>query len=66
MDRYVMETLNELLSYPDVNWAYFHMMHPKTRDELDKALTEIQHPLAYEAGTNESRFKKLHASKFRF
>lgn len=61
-----LQALNDALRYPDVVWAYFHMLHPKTREYMDTLLVERQHPLAYEAGTNEHRFRTLHRQRYQF
>lgn len=61
-----IDVLNSALKYYDASWAYFHMLHPKTREYMDELLLERQHPLAFQAGTNEQRFRALHAAKFRF
>lgn len=61
-----IERLNVALRNPDVVWAYHHVLTPHDRKEMDRLLVEIKHPLAYLAGTNESRFRTLHATKFQF
>lgn len=39
--------------------VFFRQMTQKDRDELDRYLVEIKHPLAFQAGTQEDRFKRL-------
>ncbi len=58
--------LNNALSTPDVAWAFFHMLCTEDRDAMDRLLTDSGHPLAFEAGTQESRFRDLHSAKYRF
>ena len=49
-----------------VTWEYFHCTTEAERQEVDQWLVEIQHPLAFRAGTAESRFRaivaELHAA----
>lgn len=61
-----VERLNVALRNPDVAWAYHHVLTPHDKAEMDRLLVEIKHPLAYLAGSNESRFRTLHAVGFRF
>lgn len=61
-----IEALNSALQYYDVAWAYHHMLHPKTREYMDELLVERKHPLAFQAGTNEQRFRELHKIRFQF
>lgn len=43
----------------DVNWVYFHVMTADDRQAFDQWLVERNHPLAYQASTNEYRFKEI-------
>lgn len=61
-----IQALNDALRYYDPAWAYHHMLHQKTRAYMDELLVEIKHPLSFEAGTNEQRFRTLHAQRFQF
>lgn len=58
--------LNNALRYPDPNWAYFQCMSARLRGVMDILLVKVNHPIAYEAGTNEQRFKTLHKQGYQF
>lgn len=60
------ERLDEALAYPDATWAYHQMLCRSDRDAMDCMLVNRQHPLAYRASTQESRFRDLHAAAYRF
>ncbi len=60
------EAINDALRYYDPAWAYHHMLHPKQRQHMDELLVARRHPLAFEAGTNEGRFRALHRERFQF
>jgi hypothetical protein len=59
--------INAALAYPDWSRAYFQGAMPvELREAMDKMLVASCHPLAFEAGTNENRFRKLHEAGYRF
>ncbi len=60
------EILDAALSAPDPAWAFCFMLRDVDRDAMDRFLVERQHPLAYEAGTQEGRFRTLYRAKYRF
>lgn len=62
----IIEELNFALSYDDPSWAYFHVLNETMRNEMDKLLVSRKHPLAFLPGTQEDRFRKLHAERFQF
>ena len=43
----------------ELSWAFFQKMTAQNREEFDAALVEMEHPLAYEAGTTWGRFQKF-------
>ncbi len=42
-----------------VVWQWFHCMSKSDRDTMDRELIAAKHPLAFEPGTQESRFRAL-------
>jgi hypothetical protein len=45
---------------PDgANWEFFHGMTATDREAVDTWIVETKHPLGFQAGTQEGRFKKL-------
>lgn len=58
---YVMSAVSQYLyeGTRGLDWTWFHVMSEADRKGFDKFLVSIQHPLAYEAGTPESRFKRF-------
>jgi hypothetical protein len=42
-----------------VAWTYHHCMNAESRASIDAWLVDIDHPLAHEPGTPESRFRAL-------
>lgn len=51
--------LKEAAAHNNPNWIYFHCWSGIERVEMDYWLVKVNHPLAYEPGTNEHRFKAL-------
>ena len=41
-----------------LDWEWFHVMSAADRNEFEKYLVSIKHPLAYEPGSKEFRFKQ--------
>lgn len=41
------------------DFHFIHGMSKKDRDDMDRWLVEIGHPLAYEPGTQADRYKRL-------
>lgn len=39
-----------------IAWTFHHCMDARDRDAFDAALVSVNHPLASQAGTQESRF----------
>lgn len=58
--------ISAALAHADWAWGYHHMMSRQAREEMDSLLVALKHPLAEQPGTNESRFRQLHAQGFRF
>ena len=52
-----LDFVNDAVRRNDWAWVYFHGMLPRDREAFDAYLVAIKHPLAFEAGTNESRFR---------
>ena len=46
-------------TYGNCNHVYFHCMSNADRENVDRYLVAIHHPLAFEPGTNEIRYKAL-------
>lgn len=42
-----------------VAWVFHHCMLQTDRDQFDKDLVEANHPLAFQAGTQEERFSSI-------
>lgn len=57
--------LNAALRHDDRAWGY-HMLLSEDRLYMDAQLVRHNHPLAFQAGTNEQRFYALHAAGTRF
>lgn len=54
-------TLQKAIDYAisdDVNWAFHRIMTGADRKAFDDILVASQHPLAYQPGTTEWRFKQ--------
>ena len=43
----------------DPSWCFFHTLSPYEKEAIDRHLVQTRHPLAFEAGTRESRFMQL-------
>ena len=46
-----------------VSWEYHRCLTASERDEIDRWLVRTKHPLAFEPGTQESRFRRLVSEK---
>ena len=44
---------------PDIDWFFHHCLTKSEKDLFDKWLVETGHPLAFQAGTQEFRFKQF-------
>ncbi len=53
-----MEAVNDALRARDPRWTY-RFLSKDTLDAMDRWLVIAKHPLAYQAGTQESRFFAL-------
>ena len=42
-----------------LDWLWFHILSPGRRKEFDAWLVADKHPLAYQAGSAESRFRRV-------
>lgn len=42
-----------------LDWQFHHVMNKEARDTFDAFLLNSNHPLAYEAMTQEQRFKRF-------
>ena len=58
--------LNIALSHNDASWAFFRVLNGADVNDMDKLLVARQHPLAYEVGTQYTRFQTLHREGYRF
>ena len=43
----------------DWSWVFFHIMSQEDKQAFDSWLVESEHPLAYEPGTTEKRFRAM-------
>ena len=58
----VSRTVKQIRASGEVSytsWVWFHASVAAERAEVDTYLVAIQHPLAFQAGTPETRFRKL-------
>ena len=54
----------EIYGEQEISNTFCRYMTQQNRDEFDEILVEIGHPLAFEAGTQEYRFKKFILSEW--
>ena len=59
MDYDYPDFLLEAAKVSDANWTYFMCWTSFDKELMDKWLVNVNHPLAYEPGTNERQFKTL-------
>lgn len=43
----------------DWTWTFFRCMTQEEKDAVDRWTVEVQHPLAFQPGTREYRFRRL-------
>jgi len=60
-NRFVKMAIDQFKVYGEkgISHVYFNVMSKQDREEFDEQLVAIDHQLAYEAGTNEYRFKSM-------
>lgn len=59
-DREIFTTAQQYIQRGgDPSWCFNHVLTNYDRDAIDRHLVQTRHPLAFEAGTRETRFMQL-------
>ena len=52
--------LKNIVTYADLDWTMFRVWNTEDREQFDQYLVNINHPLAWRAGTWEDRMRAYH------